>query len=296
MDFVITDPGRTAAFNAGVAGVKIEVTNFKVGSAFGYTPLLADVDLHGTVLWTGVPSGFTVIDPDTCEFLLEIPGDAGSFDFGEIGLYLNNGLCFAIATLPTLQQKIAQPGLGWNVIRIRARLQLVSIAPIIQWHIQHLTIGVLQEVPNYSHVPRPPASSSNAYIVHQGDEYGNDPLVTFSHDGTWDVSTHQYPVVRSGDKVVQSSTAASLTVVGNLPLPLVFPPGRFLIQATSGLQKGLVRVVTAITANSISWTPAFGAPLVPGADQFEILQSNLSVIESESSELGFFHALSVRAV
>lgn len=296
MDFVITQNGRTAAFNAGAAGIKIEIAEFKLGAEAGYTPTELDNALRGTILHTGVPTGFAVINEDTCEYLLEINADVGTFSFGEIGLYLTNGELFALATLPGLQQKVARPGSGWNTIRIRARLMLVGLAPIIQWTVQNLTVGVLQELPNFSLLSRPDVAPSNAYIVHDPDEYGNDAFVTRSGDDSWDVSTHGYPVVKVGEyTVLVGGTASQCQLDRPLTLESVFPAGRYLVQVKSGLKKGLIRKVTGVVNDVLQWGPAFGSPLSPG-DQFEILQSNLSLVETEGNEIAFFHALSVRSV
>lgn len=296
MDFVITDSGRTAAFNAGISGIKIEVTQFKLGSGVGYTPnSLTDTALHGTVLYTGVPTGFTVVDADECEFLLEVPGNIGTFNFGEIGLYLNNGELFALQALPALQQKIAFPGTGWNTIRIRARLMLVNISPVIQWVVQNLTIGAIQELPNYSFLSRPTVAPSNIYIVHQADENGNEALVTRSSGDTWDVNTHQFVPVKAGDFAIVSSTGASLVASGPLPIEQTFPVGRYLIQMKTGPLAGLIRQIQTVAGANVTWTPAFGSSPAPG-DQFEILQSTCSIVVTEGSEQAFFHALSVRSV
>lgn len=296
MDFEITQAGIQAAFNAGVAGAKIEVTTFKLGSEAGYTPSNLDTALRGTILHTGVPTGFAVIDADTCEYVLQVNADVGTFPFGEVGLYLSNGELFAIATLPQLQHKIARPGSGWNVINIRARLRLVGISAVITWVVQNLTVGVLQELPSFSLLSRPDVAPSNAYIVHDPDDYGNEPLVTRNGDDTWDISTHGYPVVKTNEYTVQAGGTASQCVLDRpITLESQFPAGRYLIQIKDGPKIGLVRKVTGVIGTVLQWAPAFGSPLDAGTP-FEILQSNLSLVETEGNEIAFFHALSVRSV
>jgi hypothetical protein len=298
MDFQVLDSGRTAALNAGIAGIQIEVTSFSVGSAFGYTvDPTTDTGLRGTNLWTGVPTGYSVIDVDTCEFLLELPGNVGTFNFGEVVLNLNNGAAFALASLPGTQQKIAQPGQGWNTVFIRARIQLVGVAAIIQWFIQDITVGIIIELGNYSLLPPPGNAPSNAYIVHDPDEQGNDPFVTRDSDNTWNVSTHQRVAVAAGDFEISAAglTATTLSLTATPQLAQSFPLGEYLIQPKSGLQKGQVRKLTAVNGANLVWSPAFGAPLAT-SDTFEILQSTASAIASEASDEGFFQALSVRSI
>lgn len=298
MDLQVTSNGVTASFNAGVSGIKIEVVQFKLGSAFGYTPVPGgpDTTLRGSTVYTGVPTNFSVISADTCEFMLEVPGNAGTFDFGEVGLFLAGDELFAIGALPGLQRKIAFPGLGWNTIRIRARIQLVGVAAVIQWVVQNITVGVIVELANYSLLDRPDVAPANAYIVHEGNEFGNDAFVTRASDETWDVSTHQYVPVKAGDlTVLAGATGGTMTVSGNVPVGNDFPLGRFLIQPKSGTQKGLVRRVTTISNATLTWTPNFGAPLAPG-DQWELLQSTASLVETEGSEMSLFHALAARSI
>lgn len=297
MDFVIVDAGRTAAFNAGISGIKIEIANFKLGSVAGYTPdPLVDTALHGTILHTGVPTGYSIINADTCEFLLEIPGNVGTFDFGEIGLYLSDGSLFAMQALPQLQQKIAFPGAGWNRILIRARLSLPALTPVIQWVVQNLTVGVIQELPNFSVLSRPSIAPSNIYIVHEADENGVEPTVTRAADDTWNVSTHTFKPVKAGDlSILPGATGGSMTVNQILPLDPTAPIGRYLIQIKTGPLKGLIRKVTNVLGAQMTWTPAFGSAPAAG-EEFEILQTTTSILETEGSEISFFQAMSVRSV
>jgi len=296
VDLTILDSGRTASLNSGVPGIKIEIGSFTLGSAFGYAVNPAtDTALHGAVLYTGTPIGYSVIDADTCEFMLQVPGNVGTFNFGEVGLHLVSGALYAVGVLPGLQQKIAAPGTGWNTINIRARLHESGLPATITFVIQEITAGAIIELPNWSTLNRPADAPSNVYIVHDADDLGNDALVTRSHDGTWDVSTHGYPVVEAGAFTVgPGATGSALLASGVLPMEASFPLGRYLIQPKTGAQAGNIRKVTSVSGSVLHWSPSFGAPLDTG-DEFEILQSTASLSETVGTDIALFHALATRS-
>lgn len=104
--FVITTAGLAAASVADPEGPHIRVTQFKVGTGYGYTPAQSDTVLHGSVLYEGAPTSFSFHSDDTTMFVCEIPPTAGPFDYGEIGLFLEDGTLFALAAYPTKRSKL----------------------------------------------------------------------------------------------------------------------------------------------------------------------------------------------
>lgn len=289
-NYQITQAGITAAFHASTGGPKIEITEFRLGSAYGYTPSLADTALHGSVLHTGAPLGYAVLNQDTCQYTLHVPETVGNFDFGEIGLYLGDGTLFALQALQLPQRKVAQPDADWNEILLKAQLQLTNIAALIQWTVQNLTTGVILELPQFEEVDPPDASDVNAYIVHQGDEEGNHAFLTKRDGDIWDVSTHRHAVVAQG--TVSAATGISVTSPDIFGVDSSFPPGRYLLRFITGVHRGQFRRLASSLGSTINWATAFPTPANVG-DKFDILQSDVSLLQG-TDDTAFLHALMLR--
>lgn len=103
--FVITNTGLERAAQANKQGVSLTIAKFVVGSAFGYTPLASDTKIHGDYLYENTPLSFKYVGNRTIQITCSIPEEVGPFSWGEVGLYLDSGELFALASLPKPQNK-----------------------------------------------------------------------------------------------------------------------------------------------------------------------------------------------
>lgn len=103
--FIITDVGLVAAANAAEQSIRLVLSTFRVGSAYGYTPTRADTGLHGSTLYSDRITSFRVAPDGSLVATCTMSVDAGPFDFGEIGIYTQEGLLFALAAFATPQTK-----------------------------------------------------------------------------------------------------------------------------------------------------------------------------------------------
>ena len=103
--FVVTNAGLQAAINAEQQGLKIVINKFSVGSGYGYDPSVDDTDLHGNMLYSGEPAKYRYVSPNTRLFVCQLPPEIGPFEFGEIGLWMDNGVLFALCSF---EQPIAK--------------------------------------------------------------------------------------------------------------------------------------------------------------------------------------------
>lgn len=111
--FKITDVGLIASAQAVDMGIKVKLTNFKLGSGFGYIPNGQEVALAGSILYSDSISSYKNMPDGSLVAVCTVDVQAGPFDFGEIGLYTDTGVLFAVATLPQRQTKYTS--LGSNV-------------------------------------------------------------------------------------------------------------------------------------------------------------------------------------
>ena len=170
--FVLTTAGLAAATAATPSGPYVHIVVFRLGSGYGYAPVLADSGLHGTQLYSAAPRSYTMITADTGNFICEVPSTAGPFMYGEIGLYLPGGVLFALATFPTLQQKfsLATDGLP-QVLRFNCLIKLAQGVAVFQATTSNQTD--ILEVPNAGFISAPDtmAQQPNIVIVHENVGY-----------------------------------------------------------------------------------------------------------------------------
>lgn len=288
MQFEITTQGYAAAFNAGSSGPKIEIPEFRLGSAYGYTPSAGDSALHGSILYTGTTSGYSVIDSNTCEYVLRVGPNVGTFDFGEIGLYMPDGTMFALQALTDVQRKIAQPLRGANEIIIRARLVLTNLPANINFVVQNITTGTILETVSFDTLLPPTMTAGvNAFIVHSNDDDGNTIFAIRKDGDFWDLSTHKTPSIEGS---VLTSTQTSVQAVELSYMEQNFPLGRYILRVMSGSQKGIMRLVSNVVGNVANLYTPLPSTLVAGV-QFQILQSDTSLMGTDFEEVAAFYQM-----
>ena len=274
--FQITNTGVTAANNANQSGPKVNITAFKVGSAYNYTPAPGDTALHGTTLYTGGIAGYAVDTNDSVVFTIQMDQSVGSFSFGEIGLYDSNGNLFALGALVNPQEKVQASGSNaGNVVSFQIKLTLQNIAPAIQFTQTVSTNAQLLEVSGPDGLPVPGTNvpgNPNVFSIQGGDDAGQPILaVRETSAGLWAFSTHTTQIF-SGS-VTASSTASGINCSAVVASAFDFYANRYIIQFTSGVNKGTARYVGGFSNGQITTTTAFqNAPATN--DTFVVYVSN----------------------
>lgn len=111
--FKVTQVGLDASTSAAASGIRLVLATFKVGSAYGYTPNKSDTALHGSVLYTASITSFSTSSDGSLIVNCTMSVEAGPFDFGEVGIYTDAGVLFALMALPQIEHKYTS--LGTNV-------------------------------------------------------------------------------------------------------------------------------------------------------------------------------------
>lgn len=211
--FVITKAGYLAASTASPTGPHINITKFRVGSGYNYTPNSdTDTALHGATLYEGIPTAYAIYSEDTTQFICELPAEAGPFEFGEIGLYMGDVL-FALAAFPTRRTKLnvsvnGQP----HLISFRCLIKLGQ-SPAV-FNVTTTTTINLLEVPSFAMVPPPSSAPSNvnAVIVHEASILGNSTLMVRHSSNRWTILGDFQHI---GEVQIQSLVQGYPAVLGN---------------------------------------------------------------------------------
>lgn len=271
--FLITDLGLAVASVAKPQGPYIHITSFKIGSGFGYTPQETDPGLNGNLLFTGQPTTYSNIGNNTIDIVLQIPPEAGPFDFGEVGVFLEDGTMFAKAVFDTPQTKFSS--LGTNVVNsytFHCLLKLQQSVSVFQIDTNNGPPAVW-EVFNWSDV-FPPGISANPDIpltmVRELNEYGDSSLLTNTSDAYWTLDSTSYKryMANGGGSTfpVANSTTGSIQIArGHFrEEDVTLVNRRFLIQTADGFFRSVSQVADGganflLTLNGV---PLLNAPPV----------------------------------
>lgn len=274
MILTVTSAGLQAIAAAGApGGPLVNITQYKLGDAYGYTPAVTDTALHGSLLYTGTPLNYSVLGNNSVDYTLYMDTSVGPFAFGEVGLYLSNGVLFALGSLTTPQAKTTG-GTG-NIINVDAILQVTNIAPVIQFNLPSSANARLLYVAHLVNLPTPPTANSNAYLTGDVDD-GNNIIYALQYNATkWNFPTHQIATVANG--IVATATTTNITSTNISALLPWTSSGKLIIQFTTGALAGYTRMLSATATNSATWADPFSIAATAG-DRFDVYQSNFSVI------------------
>src|SRR3569833_735159 len=101
---------RVQLTNAGAALLNanagpIQLATAKLGSAFGYIPDPTDNNIRGTLIYTGSPSQYFVVNANVVKYSVLLDYNLGPFQFGEVGLFATDGTLYALAANDALLNK-----------------------------------------------------------------------------------------------------------------------------------------------------------------------------------------------
>ncbi len=203
----LTNNGIVAALAAQTSGLLINVTNFKIGSASGFTPQVTDVAVH-TLVYTGLAGQLTyrINNQNTVIFRVLLDYSVGNFTIGNIGLYLADGSLFALCALPAQEFKSVSnyPTVIGNVKIFDISLNIANSGSLINYTI---TQSLPAQVPELTFdTSLPPANSTpfTVYFIDMLTTFGNRPGLAWSNGTIWQF----FPFSAS-------STLSNLTLVTN---------------------------------------------------------------------------------
>ena len=270
--FQITDAGVQAANAANNGGPQVNLTTFQVGTAYGYIPSSGDKALHGTALYSGPFTDYQEDGVDAVLYTMVMDQTVGTFNFGEIGIFTDTGVLFALAAFAQPQEKVqattTNPG---NFVSLEAKLVLTNIAPVINFTQTVSTNAKLLEIPAPDGLSSPAlVANPNVYSIQGGDEIGN-PIVAVrdTTTGLWSFSTHPVPTFTGTIDGASTVTLASCSNI--VAANFNYTANRYIIQFTAGQNKGLARYVSGVLNGSLSFTALTAVPAT--GDQFAVYES-----------------------
>lgn len=254
--FQITTAGNAAATVAETSGPKISIKTFKVGTSLTAVSA-AHTNIQGSLVYQGNCSYFSRYSADTAQVICEIPANVGPVNFGEIGLFLEDGTMYARMAYSTLQFKASAAANGYGeVVRIHALLRLTQNPAIFNFYTgDPHEIG---DVPNFTYIVAPSVDGNTpAYVVHESTPDGESMLIYKNTANLWTVSGYR----SVGTLTVTASFPTTLSGALFSTLGDTSIAGKYVVQTASG-QLRKVNTVTSGTATlnfSMAPVPAIGA-------------------------------------
>lgn len=281
--FVVTDYGLAAAANAANTGIKIELTTFKVGSGYGYTPLSTMTSLQGATLYTDNITSYSNTPDGALLMVCQLSPQAGTFQFGEIGIYDSLGNLFALAALSQLQTKYS--GLGSNVnssVQFNCLMKLAQGTAIFSLPSTNQTAEI-EYVSAWNLVTAPSVSSfpdASLMIVTELDSNGLQSILIKEAGDTWSVSSPWDPAFMGIS--LNTSTLSTLTFT----LPSQFTTlenvagtvsGSWLVESGNTFRMGSMTIISnvaTITFTEYLTTPYSGSVNIY-TNTYDILERSL---------------------
>lgn len=286
MNFTLTNDGIAAVVAATGLGPAIQILNFKVGNGSGYTPLPAMTALQGAVV--GSPTGYLVsnysaIDTVTGEWTCILEDTVGDFDFGEVGLYIDdplnpgNDLLFALAAFPGLLPKNNLANANTNRYIFRARITAAAYPgwpAAVTFVINPLYNASIVEVPGVHSLLKPSLSAANQYLCGTVDDGGKSVNVFKKSNDEWSIDSYLVRLTGAVTGVSTTNSVVSTSIANELA---AFATGRYLLQFTSGAHIGQIREITSQALNTANFVESLAsAPSI--ADTFNIYISDYYLI------------------
>lgn len=255
--------------NAAVAALAtnpaLRQTTYKLGTGTGYVPQATDTNIHGTSIYQTALSNGNIINGNVLRYSLLLPKDLIlSQAFGEIGLYTDSGMLFALGVMDT-------PVVKSNSYSMRIDAYLSSVDVNYETWLDlaessnAFHMGIIQSV---DQLPSGANATPNAVIVRQGLL---ESFRAFSGGaGLWvfdEYATTGTPVTVVSANT-QSVTIALSSYVGPSTVDSMAPP---IVEFTTGFLFSVCRQLTNISVSNntvtLVWaTPVVQAPIV--GDQF----------------------------
>lgn len=291
LNALVTDVGLAAASIAKPDGPYIQIVKFKIGSGYGYTPTRFDTGLQGNIVHEAPVTSYQHIPPKTLNVRCRLDPTVGPFEFGELGLYLPNDVCFAKVVFPKLQLKTSSlmsrvaASYTFNcLIKLEQSVAIFDITtdcgPDI-WYVDKWSDVFPPSVPIVDGV--------HAVLVAELDKHGRSSLLHYSNNSKWTLGTTYGRYVTS---TVISGSTSQLTLNGasfpsyDTDYILNAASRDFVLELPGGYFRSVASVVRAGTHYRFNLNPDnLQTPLPVGASVIVHHDDALKVSQEEGNRI-----------
>jgi hypothetical protein len=235
----------------------ITLSTFKLGSASGYIPSPTDTDIHGTLIYTGGISPYVVINANIVRYSCYLDYDLGPFQFGELGLFTDTGVLFALAVNDVLIDKIKGGDTG-NSIRLDSYLSMVQ--QNYQMWLDYASTSnkfAMAVLGSVDQLPPPQNAVPNAYIISGRTAQQSGFIAYTDRNGLWNFDAYQYANQAQLDIIAFDSQSVTIDIsqyqTGMDPEYI----GEIIVEFSTGALYGICRYVSTVVENGSNVTFGF---------------------------------------
>lgn len=282
--FRVTDAGLAAATSASSQGLRLAITRFKLGTSYGYTPTGTETALAGAVVYDETISSYRNMPDGSIIFVCSVVPSAGPFNFGEIGIYTDTGLLFAVGTFPSIQEKYVSTGSSVNsTYTFNCHMTLTQRAT--QFNLAAATVPDSQIYMRWDQVvplTSMPDPRVLRVVINEADSRGNLPTLSATPSGGWSLDggfmeqlgSTLTPVTTTTSHVELSATAWASLVPGNVAqtVSLLSAQSTMVVQVGSSFR----RVTPAVVGSNVRLT--YSVALGSAAANFKLF-TNIDVYD-----------------
>jgi hypothetical protein len=254
---------RVQLTNAGAALLNantgpIQVSTYQLGSDYGYIPEPTDTGIHGSLVYTGSPSQYFVVNSNVVKYSIVLDYSLGPLTFGEVGLFTSTGVLFALAVNDSLLEKIPATSAGGNAVRMDIYLSMVS-ENYEMWLDYADTNSDFRMATLNSPDQLPPTAqaSPNAYVI-TGAQEGSSAFLAFTdRTGLWNFDAYAFAYQQAATIVAcdaQSVTIANAPFIQEMLDPYY---GQIICQFASGANYSICRYVSTVVEGSTQTVISF---------------------------------------
>jgi len=242
----------------------ITLSQFKLGSAVNYVPEPTDTNIHGTLVFSGTPSAPIAATANVVKYGVVLDYPVGPFYFGELGLYTESGVLFALAAWSELIQKISSttqpPGMSMRIdIYVAIVGQNYSMWLEAAESNNEFRMAILSSPdllpPSQNAVP-------NAYVI-SGYSGAQSTFLAYTDQlGQWQFDTYQYSTKQSTSIV--SADGQSVTILASELATDMIPAyiGQVILEFSTGALVSTCRYVTSVVESGLYATLNFDNPVM----------------------------------
>lgn len=264
---------RVQLTNAGAALLDansgpIQVSSYKLGSDYGYVPSPTDTNIHGTLVYTGAPSQYFVVNSNVVKYSVILDYSLGPFSFGEIGLFTSSGVLFALAVGDELLSKIPVSSTGGNSIRADIYLSMVN-QNYEMWldyadTNSDFRMAVLQSV---DQLPPSSQAAPNAYVITGAVAASNDGqqsafLAYTDRTGLWNFDAYAFANQREATIVAADGLSVTINNADYTDGIVTSYYGQVICEFSTGTNYSICRYVKAVVKGATQTVISFYNPLM----------------------------------